>query len=119
MKIERGIPIEDDTDQVFHAKVETFVRFCIDINYEIHARNGPEAKEFAINRAQHEIKKFMAEGYADDLVPFMFNIDGVEWVKGTGTTEVSDEDIQVVYVEFEDGTNALTEDAHDEMEQRQ
>jgi len=98
---------EGEEPQVFHTKVETFVRFCIDTNYEIHARNEDEAKEFAINRAQHEIKRFMAEKCADDLVPPMFNIDGVEWVKGSGTTEVSDEDIQVIYVEFEDGTNAM------------
>ena len=90
---------EDDTDQVFHTKVETFVRFCIDTNYEIHARNEAEAREFSINRAQHEIKRFMAERCADELVPSMLNIDGVTWMRGGYTTEVSDEDIRVVYVE--------------------
>jgi hypothetical protein len=29
----------------------------------------------------------------------MFNIDGVEWMKGGDTTEVNAEDIRVVYVE--------------------
>ena len=99
---------EDDTDQVFHTKVETFVRFCIDTNYEIHARNKEEAEEFSINRAQHEIKKFMEEGNVEALVPYEVEIDGVPWMKGGNTTEVSDEDIRVVYVE---GPVDETEDA--------
>lgn len=89
----------DDTDKVFHTKVETFVRFSIDTNYEIHARNEDEAKEFSINRAQHEIRRFMDERCADELVPSMLDIDGVTWMRGGYTTEVSDEDIRVVYVE--------------------
>lgn len=90
---------EDEEPQIFHTKVETFVRFCIDTNYEIHARNEDEAKEFSINRAQHEIRRFMDERCADELVPCMLDIDGVTWMRGGYTTEVSDEDIRVVYVE--------------------
>jgi hypothetical protein len=90
---------EGEEPQVFHTKVETFVRFCIDTNYEIHARNEDEAREFSINRAQHEIKKFMEEGNVEALVPHMFELTWNTWMKGGDTTEVNDEDIRVVYVE--------------------
>lgn len=90
---------ENEGLKVFNTKVETFVRFCIDTNYEIHARNKEEAEEFSINRAQHEINKFMEEGNVEALVPYEVEIDGVPWMKGGNTTEVSDEDIRVVYVE--------------------
>lgn len=90
---------EDDTDQVFHTKVETFVRFCIDTNYEIHARNEEEAKEFSINRAQHEIKKLMEEGNVEALVPDMFELHWHTWMKGSGTTEVSADEVYVVNVD--------------------
>ena len=98
---------ETDTDQVFNVKVETFVRFCIDANYDIHARNGAEAKELAINRAQHEIKKLMEEGNVEALVPDMFELHWHTWMKGSGTTEVSADEVLVVNVELEDGTDAM------------
>lgn len=99
---------EGEEPQLFRTKVETYVRFCIDTNYEIHARNKEEAEEFSINRAEHEIKRFLAEGDVEALIPYDFELDGVTWMKGQGTTHVCPEEIIVVYAE----------DAHDEMEQR-
>jgi len=99
---------EDEGLKVFNTKVETYVRFCIDTNYRIHARDEKQAEEFSINRAEHEIKRFLDEGDVEALVPYEVEIDGVTWIKGQGTTHVCPEEIVVVYAE----------DAHDEMEQR-
>ena len=90
---------EGEEPQIFHTKVETFVRFCIDANYEIHARNEDEARELSINRAEHEIKKFMEKGNVEALVPDMFELHWHTWMKGAGTTEVSADEVYVVNVE--------------------
>ena len=100
---------EDEGLKVFNTKVETYVRFCIDTNYQIHARDEKQAEEFSINRAEHEIKRFLEESDVEALVPYEVEIDGVPWMKGQGTTHVSPEEIRVVYAEDEDN----------EVEQRQ